>query len=37
MNYFTDNPDLRFLFETTDLSGIIRMYEDNFREHSRCG
>jgi len=33
MNYFTDNPDLRFLFETADLSGIIRMYEDGFREH----
>ena len=32
MNYFTDNEDLTFIFETTDLSNIVRMYENGFRE-----
>jgi alkylation response protein AidB-like acyl-CoA dehydrogenase len=31
MNYFTDNEDLRFVFETTDLNNIVRAYEDDFR------
>lgn len=34
MNYFTDNEDLQFIFETTDLSEIVRLQEDNFRQKS---
>ena len=32
MNYFSDNDDLKFIFETTDLSEIIQMQEDNFQQ-----
>jgi alkylation response protein AidB-like acyl-CoA dehydrogenase len=32
MNFFTDNQDLKFIFETADLSSIIKMFEDNFRQ-----
>ena len=31
MNYFSDNEDLKFILETSDLSDIIQMQEDNFR------
>ena len=32
MNYFSDNEDLKFIFETTDWSQIIQMQEDNFQQ-----
>jgi 3-(methylthio)propanoyl-CoA dehydrogenase len=35
MNFFTDNQDLAFIFENTDLDAIIALYEDGFREHDR--
>ena len=35
MNFFTDNRDLGFIFDTTDLADIIRMYEDDFRQSDR--
>lgn len=35
MNFFTDNQDLAFIFENTDLDVIISWYEDGFREHDR--
>ena len=31
MNYFSDNADLKFILETSDLSDIIQMQEDNFQ------
>jgi len=30
MNYFTDNKDLQFIFNSTDLTDIIRMWEKDF-------
>ena len=35
MNFFTDNQDLSFIFENTDLEAIVSGYEDGFREHDR--
>ena len=35
MNFFTDNKDIAFIFENTDLESIIAGYEDGFREHER--
>jgi hypothetical protein len=32
MNYFSDNEDLKFILETSDLSDIIQMQEDNFQQ-----
>ncbi len=32
MNYFTDNEDLQFILDTSDLAGIIEMQERGFRE-----
>lgn len=31
-NFFTDNEDLKFIFETTDLADIIRAREDGFKQ-----
>ncbi len=31
-NFFTDNEDLKFIFETSDLDCIIRAMEDNFSQ-----
>jgi len=36
MNFFSDNRDLAFIFEQTDLDGIIAGYEDDFRGEARC-
>ncbi len=36
MNFFTENEDLKFILETADLSYIIKMYENNFREGDAC-
>jgi hypothetical protein len=36
MNFFSDNEDLKFILETTDLSEIIRMQEDDFRQSASC-
>ena len=35
MNFFTDNQDIAFIFENTDLEAIVAGYEDGFREHER--
>jgi 3-(methylthio)propanoyl-CoA dehydrogenase len=35
MNFFTDNPDLAFIFEHANLDAIITAYEDGFREYDR--
>jgi 3-(methylthio)propanoyl-CoA dehydrogenase len=32
MNYFTDNEDLQFILDSSDLAGIIEMQERGFRE-----
>jgi hypothetical protein len=32
MNFFTDNTDLKFIFESADLGDIIMLYENSFRE-----
>lgn len=32
MNFFTDNEDLRFIFDTADLGSIVEMYEDGFTQ-----
>ena len=32
MNYFSDNEDLKFILETSDLSDIIQVQEDNFQQ-----
>lgn len=36
MNYFTDNDDLQFILNTSDLAGIIEMQERGFREQKTC-
>jgi len=36
MNFFTDNEDLKFVFETADLTNIISMFEDNFKDKDLC-
>ncbi|MFC1591374.1 acyl-CoA dehydrogenase family protein, partial [Thermodesulfobacteriota bacterium] len=36
MNFFTDNHDLKFIFDTAELDEIIGMYEDDFRDASGC-
>ena len=35
MNFFTDNQDLSFIFENTDIQSIVSGYEDDFRENDR--
>lgn len=32
MNYFSDNEDLQFILSASDLAGIIRMQENDFKE-----
>jgi len=32
MNFFTDNKDLQFIFNTTDLTEVIRLFEDDFAQ-----
>lgn len=36
MNFFTDNKDLQFIFRTTDLTEIIRLFEDDFKQNEDC-
>ncbi len=36
MNFFTDNDDLRFIFESTDLTNIICMFENDFKDKDLC-
>ena len=33
MNYFTDNEDLQFILDSSDLAAVIEMQERGFREH----
>ncbi len=35
MNFFSDNPDLQFIFETADLAEIIAGYEEGFTQAAR--